>query len=238
MRLLNSDFLIKRNGIRNVEFPNERIQFLNRFENELLKSKNELTEAIFKKISLEIHDNISPLLTLVKWNLSAIEDSDNTHIKESKHYIVEAIAALRALSQTTNGDFVLKEGLNSAILKLSNSFNSLKHLTCSFENTIESVILLNDANELIMYRCIQEIVNNAVKHSCANEIKIIFWQSACIFKVMITDNGKGFEPSDSQNNGMGLMNITERISLINGELDIQSIINKGTQITLSVPLTK
>jgi signal transduction histidine kinase len=76
-----------------------------------------------------------------------------------------------------------------------------------------------------------------VKHSEANEIKIIFWQSACIFKVMITDNGKGFEPSNSQNSGMGLMNIAERITLISGELDIQSIINKGTQITLSVPIT-
>ena len=238
MRLQNPEFLIKKNSLRNIEFPNERIHLIKRFENELLKSKNELTEALLKKISLEIHDNISPLLTLVKWNLSVLDDSDNTHIKESKLYIVEAIAALRTLSQTTNGDFVLKEGLNSAVLNLSNSFNSLKHLTCSFENTIENVIQLNEVNELIVYRCIQEIVNNAVKHSEANEIKINFWQSASIFKVMITDNGKGFEPSNSQNNGMGLMNILERITLINGELDIQSIINKGTQITLSIPQTK
>lgn len=238
MRLQNSEFIIKKSSLRTIEFPNERIHLIKQFENELLKSKNELTEALFKKISLEIHDNISPLLTLVKWNLSAIDDSENTYIKESKLYLVEAIAALRALSQTTNGDFVLKDGLKAAVLKLCNSFNSLKHLTCSFENTIESVILLNDANELIMYRCIQEIVNNAVKHSCANEIKIIFLQSACIFKVMITDNGKGFEPSNFLNNGMGLMNISERISLIEGELEISSIINKGTQITLLVPLTK
>jgi signal transduction histidine kinase len=228
-----SDFLIKsKRGV-----SNERFQFLNRFESELLKSKNDLREELLKRISLEIHDNISPFLTLIKWNLSAIDDSDNTHIKESKLYIVEAIAALRALTQTTNGDFVLKEGLNTAVLKLSNSFNSLKHLTCSFENTIESEVKLNEVNELIVYRCIQEIVNNAVKHSEANEIKIIFWQSASIFKVMITDNGKGFEPSNSQNSGMGLMNIAERITLISGELDIQSIINKGTQITLSVPIT-
>jgi signal transduction histidine kinase len=238
MRLQNPEFLIKKNSLRNIEFPNERIHLIKRFENVLQKSKNELTEALLKKISLEIHDNISPLLTLVKWNLSVLDDSDNIHIKVSKQYIVEAIAALRALSQSTNGDFVLKEGLNAAVIKLSNSFNSLKHLTCSFENTIESNIKLNDTNELIVYRCIQEIVNNAVKHSDANEIKIVFWQAACIFKVMISDNGKGFDPSNSQNNGMGLMNIAERIILINGWLDIQSIINKGTQITLSVPQTK
>lgn len=237
MRLQNSDFLIKRNSIRNIESPNERFHLINRFENELLKSKNELTEALFKKISLEIHDNISPLLTLIKWNLSVLDDSENTQIKESKHYLVEAIAALRNLSQSTNGDFVLKEGLNAAVLKLSNSFNSLKHLTCSFENTVDSVIKLNDVNELIVYRCIQEILNNAVKHSGGNEINIVFSQSACIFKVMISDNGKGFEPSNSQKNGMGLMNIAERITLINGDLDIQSTLNKGTQITLSVPIT-
>ena len=238
MRLQNPEFLINNNSLRNIEFSNERIHLIKRFENELLKSKNEITEALLKRISLEIHDNISPLLTLVKWNLSALDDSDNNHIKESKLYIVEAIAALRALSQTTNGDFVLKDGLNSAVLKLSNSFNSLKHLTCSFENTIESNIQLNDANQLIIYRCIQEIVNNAVKHSEANEIKIVFSQSAYLFKVLITDNGKGFEPSNFPNNGMGLMNISERISLIEGEFEISSIINKGTQITLSVPLTK
>jgi signal transduction histidine kinase len=238
MRLQNPEFLINNNSLRNIEFSNERIHLIKRFENELLKSKNELTEALLKKISLEIHDNISPLLTLVKWNLSAIDDSENTYIKESKLYLVEAIAALRALSQTTNGDFILKEGLNSSVLKLSNSISSLKHLTCSFENTIESDFQLIDANQLIIYRCIQEIVNNAVKHSEANEIKIIFSQSAYLFKALITDNGKGFDLSKSQNNGMGLMNISERISLIEGEFEISSIINKGTQITLSVPLTK
>jgi signal transduction histidine kinase len=237
MRLQNPEFLINKNSLRNIESPNERIHLIKRFENELLKSKNELTEALFKKISLEIHDNISPLLTLAKWNLSAVDDSDNTHIKESKLYIIEAIAALRELSHTTNGDFVLKEGLNASVLKLSNSFNSLKHLTCSFENTIESYIQFSDVNELMVYRSIQELVNNAVKHSEANEINIVFSQSACIFKVMITDNGRGFEPSNSQNSGMGLKNIAERIILINGWLDIQSIINKGTQITLSVPIT-
>jgi signal transduction histidine kinase len=169
--------------------------------------------------------------------LSALDDSDNNHIKESKLYIIEAIAALRLLSQSTNGDYVINEGLNAAVLKLSNSFNSLKHLTCSFENTIDFDIKLIDSNELIIYRCIQEIVNNAVKHSGGNEIKIVFSELDCLFKVTISDNGKGFDPSNSQNNGMGLMNIAERIILINGWLDIQSIINKGTQITLSVPLT-
>ena len=238
MRLLNSDFLVNRNRIRNIESPNGRIQFLNRYENELLKSKNELTEALLKKISLEIHDNISPFLTLIKWNLSALDDSDNTHIKESKHYIVEAIKALRTLSQTTNGDFVLMEGLNAAVIKLSNSFNSLNQMTCSFENKIETDLQLNDANELIVYRCIQEIVNNAVKHSDANEIKIIFSQFDSLFKVMISDNGMGFDTLDTKNNGIGLMNISERTALINGELEINSIINKGTQITISVPLTK
>ena len=238
MRLQNPEFLIKKNSLRNIEFSNERIHLIEQFKNELVKSKNELTEALLKKISLEIHDNISPLLTLVKWNLSALDDSDNKHIRESKHYIVEAIAALRMLSQSTNGDFVINEGLNAAVLKLSNSFNSLKHLTCSFENTIDSDIKLIDSNELIIYRCIQEIVNNAVKHSGGNEIKIVFSELDCLFKVTISDNGKGFDPSNSQNNGMGLMNIAERIILINGWLDIQSIINKGTQMTLSVPQTK
>jgi signal transduction histidine kinase len=237
MRLQNPEFLTNNNSLRKIEFPNERIHLIKRFESELLKSKNDLREELLKRISLEIHDNISPFLTLIKWNLSAIDDSDNTHIKESKLYIVEVITALRGLSHSINGDFVLKEGLNSAVLKLSNSFNSLKHLTCSFENTINSDLPIYTSNDLIIYRCIQEIVNNAVKHSEANEIKIIFWQSACIFKVMITDNGKGFEPSKSQNSGMGLMNIEERITLISGELAIQSVINKGTQITLSVPIT-
>jgi signal transduction histidine kinase len=84
MRLQNPEFLFKKNSLRNIEFPNERIHLIKRFENELLKSKNELSEAIFKKISLEIHDNISHLLTLIKWNFSEIDDSDNSHIKESK----------------------------------------------------------------------------------------------------------------------------------------------------------
>ena len=231
-------FLIKRNIKRNIEISNERTQLLNRFENKLLKSKNELSEELLKRISLEIHDNISQLLTLIKWNLSALDNSNNVNIKESKLYIIEAISALRALSQTINGDFVLKEGLNAAVLKLSNSFNSLKHLACYFENTTGSDILLSDDIELILYRCIQEIVNNSVKHSEADEIRIIFSQSGSFFKVLIIDNGKGFDTSNTKNNGIGLKSISERISLIDGEIKINSIINKGTHCTLSVPINQ
>ena len=103
---------------------------------------------------------------------------------------------------------------------------------------MESEIQLNDSNKLIVYRCIQEIVNNAVKHSEANEIKVNFSQTERLFKFLIIDNGKGFEPSNTHNNGMGLMNIADRISLIKGKLEINSIIGEGTQIILTVPKTR
>lgn len=228
-----SDFLIKTDTI----VPNQQIQFSNQFENELLKSNNDYKEELLKKISQEIHDNISPFLTLIKWNLSAIDDSENIHIEESKLFIEEAITALRTLSQSINGDFLLKEGLNAAVLKLSNSYNSLKHVACYYENTINSDLPICANNELIIYRCIQEIVNNAVKHSEADEIKIIFSQTESFFIVLITDNGKGFDTSYAKNNGIGLNNIQERMSLINGQFQINSIITEGTQIILSIPIT-
>lgn len=90
-------------------------------------------------------------------------------------------------------------------------------------------------SKIQLYRIMQEILNNSIKHSQCSQISLQLLTYPSNLLVIIEDNGIGFN-IDSSQEGMGLKNIHSRISLINGKIDIDSNINHGTTITIEVPI--
>ena len=88
--------------------------------------------------------------------------------------------------------------------------------------------------EDVISMCLKEAVNNIVKHSQATICRITFYLSDDEFRMMIQDNGTGFERSKRFEGGNGLRGMEERIEFINGSLEIES--DEGTTVTLSIPL--
>ena len=92
--------------------------------------------------------------------------------------------------------------------------------------------------QVVLYRTIQETINNTIKHAEANKIDISIIQDKDKIYTSICDNGKGFNPMkvQSKNEGLGLENIKSRIDVLKGNLKINSQKGKGTQINVEIPL--
>ena len=91
--------------------------------------------------------------------------------------------------------------------------------------------------ETAIYRITQEALTNARKHSGASCVNVDLWEDASQVHLMVQDDGRGFDP-EARTQGFGLTGITERVELLRGELEVASIIGKGTTITVTAPSSR
>ncbi|MCO6498144.1 MAG: hypothetical protein J5I50_10825, partial [Chitinophagaceae bacterium] len=161
-------FLARNNARKNrLLFENERIK--KEYEETLLNSRLEIQEYTFNYVSREIHDNIGQMLSLARLQLNGIESPDD--IENTDELLGKAIADLRLLSHTLNTNHIKEKGLIPSVEELLNQFERSgkfkTHITLP-----EQSFHLSDDNELIVFRVIQELLNNISKHAQASEISI------------------------------------------------------------------
>lgn len=208
------------------------------FEKELLQTQIELHENLLNSFSREIHDNIGLSLTLAKLNLNTLnskEDiSNKSKIEMSINLLSKAISDLRNLSKGLNSDRINKNGLVKSLEEEIETIKLSKLIKISLEvNGIPN--FLDPQKELLLFRIIQESLNNIIKHSNANTARIILQFNESNFNLKIIDNGIGFDTSSmNHKKGSGLFNINSRIKVMNGVYSIHS--NKqGTFIDIIIP---
>jgi two-component system NarL family sensor kinase len=211
------------------------------YEQEILKTQLEIKEQTLQNISQEIHDNIGQVLSLANLQLTAIELPANTFamnkIEKSMELVSKAIHDLRDLSKTMNAENIIKSGLPKCI----EADLELIQRTGKFSTSIEvcgTDKRINSSKEIIIYRIVQEAMNNIVKHSKASSIQIQLNYDNKKLLVNITDNGGGFSTEEAvgtAENGSGLKNMQNRARLIQGNLYINSNHTKGTTVSLQVP---
>lgn len=212
------------------------------FSQTLLQSQLEIQEQTLKNISQEIHDNVGQVLTLAKLNLATTNVADqaaNEKIKTSQHLIGKAIQDLRDLSKSLNTEYVEEMGLLRSIeyeLELLQKTETIE-TTFSIEG---QVVKFEKQKELILFRMVQETIHNIIKHADAKKISAIISFLNEEMKIVIQDDGKGFDLSPlndtgNQSFGLGLRNITSRATLIGAKFSISSIIEQGTEVNISLP---
>jgi len=131
-----------------------------------------------------------------------------------------------------------KFGLLASIQEMCETINNSEEINIVF-NTNKKNLNLSIKTELALYRIIQEIINNALKHAMAKEIKVIFRSVNGLLKLSIEDDGRGFDPNSLNNeNGLGLKNIESRIYLINGKYTLHTSPSGGTKYIIEVPANK
>jgi two-component system, NarL family, sensor kinase len=227
---------------RQREYAMEKEQLKLSYERELLKTRLEIQEQTFRNISQEIHDNIGQVLSLAKLNISTMDVSRTAvleqKISDSKKLISQAIYDLRNLSHGLSTDYIADQGLTRAIghelemIKKSGGFETV-FLTDG------SSYSLDKQKELIIYRIIQETLNNIIKHSVAQKIIIYLLYRPDEFTINISDNGKGFDLTPLNNNassGLGIKNMHSRAQMIGAGFQISSTLGKGTDVNISVPV--
>ena len=190
------------------------------------------------RIAKELHDSLGQLLSSAKLNMSSLEDGipkeDEYLLKNSLTIIDDAVKEVRNISHNMMPTALMNYGLIEATSALVKKVNDSRQISVNFVKDNFSLTLEKET-EIAIYRIIQEILNNMIKHSKANQIDLQFSNNNRNFQLLIKDNGTGFDTSLIKNSqGIGWQNIYSRVSMLNGTISVDSQTGKGTEITIQM----
>ncbi|MCC8035178.1 MAG: histidine kinase [Rikenellaceae bacterium] len=194
------------------------------------------------RFSKELHDGLGPLLSSARMSLSALDKTAmgnaNRELLDNTNYVIEeAIRSLREISNNLSPHILNDFGLGRGVGNFINKLPSKGSCSIDFETNLKNERFDTDV-EVILYRVICELLNNSVKHSGGSRIKLSLWQKEGILGVDYSDNGRGFNPSAMMDVGMGLSNISSRISSIKGTCDITSEQGGGMKAQIRINLNE
>lgn len=223
---------------RQRKYKMEKEDMRNRFEQTLLNTQLEIQEHTFNYISQEIHDNIGQILSLVRINLNVLsEKSPEIHFANTDDLLGKVIRDLRNLSHNLNSNRLQEIGIVEGLQSLLQQLDKTEKFTTEFNSPENALSFMNNDHCLILYRMVQEVLHNIIKHALASHIVIdIKPKGIKTYSVTITDNGKGFDTKtlESNSTGIGLRNIFARAKLINATVKVNSAQGKGTSINFDI----
>jgi two-component system, NarL family, sensor histidine kinase UhpB len=209
---------------------------------QILKHKQALARTIIKaqenernRWAQELHDNISQILTVINLYLSNTKvkiDNNVLMISESKKMISEVQQEIRFLSASmkppTFASMTLQQTIERLILDVTRTkTNKFYFTSAEFDETI-----LNDDQKLLIYRVVQEQLNNIIKYANADVVEIDLKSNNNCFYINITDNGTGFDQTNIKT-GLGFRNMQSRLALYNGEMQLKSSPGNGCSLAAS-----
>ena len=204
----------------------------------MLKAQLEVSEQTLNNVSQELHDNIGQVLSFVKLSLGmapalAVDKKDDKII-ESRDLIAQAITDLRDLSKSLSQDNIVSKGLAHTVKTEADRINRSRLLNVQF-NLQGEIFSLGEQRELVLFRIVQETINNSLKHGRAANMKIGLHYSPDLFTLTLCDDGVGFDMEAAlAKNGSGLKNIQNRAQLIGSDIMIESKIGAGTETRVSL----
>lgn len=224
---------------RSNQYIREREKLKKEFEQTLLQSKVEVQENTFAVLSGELHDNIGQLLVSAKAHIAVtqlnLKDPPNT-LQVAEETLQHAINEIRYISKLLNKDWLQQFDFIENMQTEINRINALKTLQLNW--THPEQLLLPPEEQLILFRIVQEALQNSVKHADGARIDIEVSHSVSSLIVSITDDGKGFEENTHKNAGLGLKNMSHRTQLLGGTIEWISSAGKGSKVILKLPAKK
>jgi len=218
----------------------EKAQMQLTFEAEIAKTQLEVQEQTMQTIGADLHDNIGQLLSLTSLTLNSIELDDPAKAKQkidaSIDLTLRSIKEMRQLGKLLQGDQLISLGLSEAIRHETTWMERSGRYEITYLQDDEMPAAGNQDKDLIIFRILQEVLNNIIKHAAATQINIRLCYTNGILQLNVKDNGVGFN-TDSQltkQHGMGLTNIQKRAAIVGGETVIISNPGEGTSITISI----
>lgn len=216
------------------------------YQRMLLDTALNSEEAERRRIAQDLHDDIGTMLSLTKLSLNQLyknlnrEDSRSEFtLHKAQSLVEETIIHVRRITRdlvpTTLEQFGLVAAIEEFIHRLSDNLS----LTVNFQCDAENIPRLAPKVELALYRIMQELVNNAIKHANCDEIEIDLHLDKGKLELQVTDNGKGFDAQSAnvkQPAGLGLRNIESRLSVINGAVNYQKPGVRGLRARVQIPV--
>lgn len=228
-----------------LEQKNELIEENKKRQAERLNAIVETQEKERERIANDLHDGIAQMLSLVKINLSALEDvhkdSDfrQQNIHATRKLVDNITADLKNVSYNLMPSSLSKFGLIPALEEMADrmqyhreiSFRFIKHTS---RQGFDSKIDVN------IYRIVQELVNNTLKHAKATEILLQLFEHEDVIAITFENNGLGFDPVSGQNKheSRGLKNIKSRVRALNGSIQFDTLKTGEVAIILEIPIDR
>ncbi|MDR9366269.1 MAG: tetratricopeptide repeat protein [Balneolaceae bacterium] len=192
-----------------------------------------------EKIAEELHDTIGSSLATLKLYIESLDevkgngDYHKLHQKAS-HLLEETYDDVRKIAHSNSVGVLIKKGLVPAVKSMALKISEAQRIDIQVIGTgLED--RLENSVEIGVFRTIQELLSNAVKHSGTSEVVVQITQHDDILNIIVEDDGLGFDPNNTQW-GMGYTTIQNRMDNLNGELTIDSSTGNGTTVILNVPV--
>lgn len=194
-----------------------------------------------KRFAKDLHDGLGPILSTVKMSLTSlaqrISDPSGTEIlKNTNHLVNEAISTIKDISNNLSPHILENFGLSSAIGAFATKINQTRAVEIDFKSDLENYRLDSD-KEVVIYRAVCELINNAIQHSGASKIEIELNKHDKFVTLQFSDNGRGFDTSKlsrEDTKGMGISNIETRVRTVEGVFVLESSPGKGTNALIRV----
>ncbi|TKC01464.1 tetratricopeptide repeat-containing sensor histidine kinase [Pedobacter cryotolerans] len=214
----------------------EQIKFLERQQQVVsLQSMVNGQETERNRIAQDLHDGLGGLFSTIKMQLSTLKHEEkylesNELFQKSYKLVDMASVEVRRIAHNMMPEVLIKIGLVPAIQELCNSVNAGKLLNVSVQ-AYGMDERLNASTEMMLFRIIQELLNNIIKHANATVVIIQFNREAERLSVTVEDNGRGFDLKEN-NTTAGLQSVKNRVDYLQGKLSIDSEHEVGTTVLM------
>jgi two-component system NarL family sensor kinase len=193
-----------------------------------------------KRIVSDLHDELGALLSVVKFQVSSLA-TNNQHdlmlVHRATSNLDSILERIRAICHEMMPQVLIRKGFQMAVREFIHQLDAADNvqLECTLDDSIE----FDEQNATHMYRIVQEVVNNTLKHAKAKIVRIDLTYNNSKVVLSITDDGVGFDTRTiySESAGFGLNNIISRIKILNADLYLTSEPGKGTSYYIELPLT-
>ncbi|WP_299437884.1 sensor histidine kinase [uncultured Aquimarina sp.] len=245
-------FLINKNTKRKQRIAEQEREIEIQKTEKLLKNQ-ELTaidamisgqEKERQRLANDLHDNLGSTLATVKLHFDHLKNNRGNpkmeNIEElytkTNNLLDEAYQKVRTIAHEKNSGVMAKQGLLPAVKNLAKKASNSDGLKIEVQDYGLDERLDNTL-EISIFRMIQELITNTIKHANASEVNISLTNHDSLLNIIIEDNGKGFNAKIlPEKDGMGLKNIEKRIEHMEGTFEIDSTIGKGTNIIINIPI--
>jgi len=211
-----------------------------RLQREKIFAEITIRENERKRIAGDLHDSMGPLLSAVKLNISNVDvelQEDREVLEKTAGYLDEIIGSMRRISHDLLPNTLERKGLLEAIREFINQV-SLKQ-SLNIQLYVVKEIQVPKEKEIHIFRMIQEIVHNTIKHAHAGNLQIGFSEEEGHILFLAKDDGRGFdkEKALAGSHGLGLRSLESRCEILNGVLSLESKPGAGTNYFIKIPVS-
>jgi signal transduction histidine kinase len=211
-----------------------------KLRDELLKSEIKILERERKNIGENLHDDLGPMLSYAKMMLNHIQpksEEEIQSIKKAEETLVQCISSVRQISYQLVPPSLENSDFNMSIQNFLEKITSAASIRYSFSSNYESRTLTPDF-EVNVFRIIQELVNNSIKHAQCSIISLDLMKKNKNLYLNYTDNGRGLDESNQTGGkkGLGFSNIKSRTQVMGGKLSIRTENNNGFICNIVIPI--